>query len=385
MSTLTQIKATYAIIFLIIGLLVGYGFARLASGPSTPRSEASVLKIGFVGPLTGENANIGIPISRGMMLAIDEVNANGGINGRQLEAVYEDGKCNAKDATTAVRKLLDQDRVIAIVGGVCSSETLAMAPIMNEAKIVLASPSSTNPAITTAGDYVFRVVGSDALQGKIMADYIKGEGYTKAAVIYQNSDYNLGLKNVFADRFLDIDGKVVAAETYEQDAKDFRVQLTKIKAANPEAMYIVPYSEGGLIVKQIKELGITAKLFGPETFESRDILKAGGNALEGFVFTKPRFDSLNPASKAVLQKYAEKHGAEAEFPAYMTNAYDVVMLFAESLRKNADTNFMKDFLYAVKDYNGAGGKLTIDQNGDAIKDFQFMIIKNGKFEQLREG
>ena len=382
MTTLDKIKVTYAIIFLVIGLVLGFIVGKLAIGPSTSvsTSESSEsIKLGFVGPLTGENANIGIPIRRGVELALEDINAKGGVNGRQLEAIFEDGKCGAKDANTAGLKLIDQDEVISIVGGVCSSETLAIAPNAEQNKVPLISPSSTNPKITEAGDYIFRVVGSDALQGKVMAEYVFSEGYEKAAIIYQNSDYNTGLKNVFTETFTNLGGEVVAAETYESDAKDYKTQLTKISASDAEALYIIPYSEGGLIVKQAKELGLEIPFFGPETFESEAIIKDGGNALEGLVFTKPRFDENNPPSKKVLNQYQAKYGEKSEFPAYMTNAYDIVMLITKALEKEVSSESIKKYLYTVKNYDGAGGKLTIDKNGDALKDFTFMEIEDGKF------
>ena len=382
MTTLDKIKVTYAIIFLIIGLVLGFIVGKLTTGPSTSvsTSESSEsIKLGFVGPLTGENANIGIPIRRGVELALEDINAKGGVNGRQLEAIFEDGKCGAKDANTAGLKLIDQDEVIAIVGGTCSSETLAIAPNAEQNKVPLISPSSTNPKITNAGDYIFRVVGSDALQGKVMAEYVFNEGYKKAAVIYQNSDYNLGLKNVFSDTFTSLGGEVVAAETYESDAKDYKTQLTKISASDAEVLYIIPYSEGGLIIKQAKELGLEIPFFGPETFESEAVLKDGGNALEGLVFTKPRFDENNPPSKKALNQYQTKYGEKSEFPAYMTNAYDIVVLITKALEKEVSSESIKNYLYTVKNYDGAGGKLTIDKNGDALKDFTFMEIEDGKF------
>ncbi|MEK6861104.1 MAG: ABC transporter substrate-binding protein, partial [Nanoarchaeota archaeon] len=158
MTTLDKIKVTYAIIFLVIGLVLGFIVGKVIGPSSEVTSEGAIepIKIGFVGPLTGENANIGIPIRRGVELALEDINSAGGINGRQLVAIFEDGKCNAKDANTAGLKLIDQDKVIAIVGGTCSSETLAIAPNAESKKIPLISPSATNPKITDAGDYIFR-------------------------------------------------------------------------------------------------------------------------------------------------------------------------------------------------------------------------------------
>ncbi len=348
--------------------------------PNIPTTGAKTIKIGFIGPLTGNEANLGVPIRNGAQLAVDEIDDAGGVAGSRLELVSEDGLCDAKAATQAGNKLILTDKVIVIVGGVCSAETLAVAPIAESNKVVLFSPSSSNPDITKAGDFVFRSAASDTGQGEAAAQHMKGQGIAKAAALYANSDYNLGLKSAFQKSFEALGGAVVAAETYERTDKDFRTQITKIKDADPEAVFIVPYSEGGLVIKQLTELGLDAQLYGSETLNSKTVLDEAGEAAEGLIYTTPKWDPANAASKEFTQRYLLKFGVSPEFASFAANAYDNVKLIAKALEGGAKTAAeIKAWLYTVKGYPGAGGTLTIDSNGDAVKEFEVMTVKGGEF------
>jgi branched-chain amino acid transport system substrate-binding protein len=347
--------------------------------------ELPPVKIGFIGPLTGDSSGMGADGQAGVQLAVQELNSAGGINGRQVVAIYEDGKCNGKDATTAATKLIDVDKVQVVVGGLCSSETLASAPLAEKAKVALISYASSNPSISQAGDYVFRVWPSDAGQGKAMADEIIKRGHHKVAVIYANTDYTLGLATAFKENFDKLGGVITAWETYESDAKDFRTQVTKARATKPDAIYFVSYPvDGGLLVKQLKQLKVDLPLFTSETFGSKEAVEAAGTEnAEGIVFATPKFDPNWPKAKEFLPKATQLKGSDLSIPAIAADAYDAVYLIAEALKQKPEHEptgtIIKDFLYAVKDWEGAGGKLTIDSNGDPLKDFQVMYIHEGQF------
>src|SRR3989344_222432 len=198
-------------------------------------------KIGVMLPLTGDAAAVGLPEQRGIKIAIDEMNAKGGVNGRKLEAIYEDSKCNAKDGNAAAQKLVNVDKVKVIVGGVCSGATLGASPITEENKVILISPSATSPDITNAGDFVFRVAPSDAYAGIVTSDYAFNDLKTKkAALITETTDYAQGLRRVFKENFAKLGGEIVADETYNPEDTDFRTQVTKVKAASPEVIYLIP-------------------------------------------------------------------------------------------------------------------------------------------------
>lgn len=341
------------------------------------------VKIGVIAPLAGDNAAYGQDVTAAVNLAVEEINAAGGVNGRMLEAVFENGGCNGKDATTAATKLIDVDKVQIIVGGYCSGETLAAAPLAEAAKVALVSPASSNPSITKAGDYVFRITPSDAGQGTAIAAEMIKRGHHKAAVIYANTDYTLGLANAFKENFEKLGGVITAWETYEQDAKDFRTQVAKARASNPNAIYLVSYAtDAALLVKQIRQLKMAHPLYGGETFGSQDVVTAAGKEnVEGLVYATPKFDAESPKAKDFLPKAQQKRGSELSLPVFAADAYDAMYLIAEAVRLNPDQEptgtIVKDFLYTVKDWDGAGGKLTIDSNGDALKEFQIMYIHEG--------
>jgi branched-chain amino acid transport system substrate-binding protein len=392
MRGVEKVKYTNAILALLTILLIGCAPAtteKTSEGTKTgtlgEAKELPPVKIGFIGPLTGDNAGLGGDGRAGTELAVKEINNAGGINGRMLEVVYEDGKCNGKDATTAASKLIDVDRVIAIAGGLCSSETLAAAPLAEQAQVALISYASSNPSITNAGDYVFRVWPSDAGQGSAIANEMAKRGIKKVAVIYMNQDYNLGLANAFKQAFESQGGVITAWETYEQDSKDFRSQVAKVRASRPEAVYLVSYSvDGGLLVKQIRDLKLDVPLFGSETLGTKETVEAAGKEnIEGLVYATPAFNPDAPKAKELLPKAQQLKGAELSLPVIAADAYDTVYLIAEAIKQNPDNEptgtIIKDYLYTVKDYDGAGGKLTIDNNGDPLKDFQTMYVHEGNF------
>jgi len=340
--------------------------------PAEEPAEEEIV-IGFVGPLVGDTSAYGDSSRSGVELALDEIEL-------QVKVIYENGGCNAKDATTAANKLIDVDGAKVILGTVCSSETLAIAPIAEQNGVVLLSAASSSPDITTAGDYVFRTWPSDKLQGPVMADHIIAEGHKTVAIIHTNSDYNLGLANAFTEAFEAAGGEILITEKYEQDARDFRTTLTKIKGKNPDAIYIVPYAEGGLLVKQAKDLGLEQPFFASETIGNQDFLDNAGDSAEGIIYATPSWDESASTTADFMQKHEAKFGEQSAWPVFSANSYDGMMLVAMAIEEhgyNADA--VRDYLYAVADYDGAAGMLTIDENGDALKNFELMKIENGEF------
>jgi len=380
-----QLKYTNAILALFVILLIG-------CAPTAPKEEKAPeaqalasIKIGVIAPLVGDEAAYGADVTAAVNLAVKEINSAGGVNGRQLEAIFENGGCNGKDATTAATKLIDVDKVPVIVGGYCSSETLGAAPLAEQAKVALVSPASSNPSISQAGDYIFRVTPSDAGQGTAIAEEIIKRGYHKVAVIVANTDYSLGLANAFKESFESKGGVIVVWEVYDRDSKDFRTQVAKARASQPEAIYLSAYPvDGALLVKQIRDLKMTMPLFGGEIFGSKDVVDAAGKEnLEGLVYATPKFDAESPKAKNFLSKAQQVRGAELALPTFAADAYDAVYLIAEALKQKPGEEpsgtIVKDYLYTVKEWDGAGGRLTIDSNGDALKEFQTMYIHEGNF------
>ncbi|MBI4281597.1 ABC transporter substrate-binding protein [Candidatus Uhrbacteria bacterium] len=375
-------KIIWAIIVVAV-LVLGYIFlAPRATAPGVSELPTTTIKVGGVVPLTGDGAAYGLPVQRAASLAVNEINLAGGVKGQPLEIVWEDGKCDAKEATSAVRKLVTIDAVKIILGGVCSSETLAMAPITEAEKVIVLSPSSTSPDITTAGDFVFRTAPSDALAGRVAAEYaVKKFSAKKSAIISETKDYAQGLRRVFKEVFTALGGTVAADEVYNTGDTNFRSQLLKIKVANPDVLYVLPQTpaSGVLILKQLKDLNIKTQLLTAEAFIGRDLVKEQGKNMEGLVGVEQYFDEKGEKAQAFLKKYKDTYNEEPPFPAFMANMYSQVYLVKEAMEKyGQDTEKIRDYFLSLKGWEGALGRLTFDGNGDPLSSYAVKKVESGK-------
>ncbi len=331
--------------------------------------ESNTIKIGFIGPLTGDAASYGESESRAVQIAFDEINAAGGVSGKQLSLVSEDGKCDPQAGGTAAQKLVNIDGVKVIIGGACSGETLAAAAITQPAKVILISPSASSPKVTTAGDFVFRTYPSDALAGKIAAKYATDSlKAKKAALLTELTDYAQGLREVYKTAFTAAGGEIVADETYTTGDADFRTQILKIKGQKPDIIYIVPQSPtpGLAILKQLKENGVKVPLVTAEVLLDRQVVKENTALLEGLIGVEAGVDwQGNPKAKAFHDAHMAKFNVEPG--TFAANAYDAVYLIKEAIEAHGlDTAKIRDWLYGVKNWQGAVGTLTMDSNGDPI-------------------
>ena len=368
------------IIGILVVLVIIVGGAVLMSRPAqTATQNKEPIKLGGLFPLTGDVAQLGIPASQAVELAVEEANAAGGINGQKVEFYKEDGGCNPKDATSASTKLIEIDKVIAIIGGFCSGETLAAAPIAERNKVILFSPTSSNPKITEAGDFIFRSYPSDAFQGSYAADYtFKQKNAKKAAILYINNDWGNGIKVTFRSQFEKLGGTIVLEDTFDQSATDLRTQLTKIKSLNPDFVYFPAYPAETIIgLKQANELGMPATLFfGGDGAEDATIAGALGATGNGFMWVVP---STNPPQD-FLERFKAKTGKEPSLG--VVQAYDNAKILMDVIsRVGTNSEAVKSELYNVKDYKGVSGMITIDSNGDlATVQYQLRIIKDGKMD-----
>lgn len=375
-------KWVIGIIVVVAIVAVGY-FAT--KGPSEPVSTEPI-KIGFVGPLTGDAVTYGEPIRNAISLAVEEINNIGGINGRKIEMIYEDGKCAGKDAVNAAQKLVNVDGVKIIIGGVCSGETLSITPITEPAKVLVLSPSASSPDITKAGDFVFRNNPSDADGGKALAKLIR-EKYTKAAIISENTDYAQALRKVFVESFKSLGGEVAANESFAPETKDFRSILTKLKAVNPEAILVNPQTEiaGGTIVKQARELGITIPLYGTIALAGTKTIEIAGTYAEGMLLVDaPGLSGNNPKAVKFLADYKAKYG-QTTLEFYLGAAYDDVYILAQAIsRVGINPEKLRDYLYGLKNYNGVIGSYGFDENGD-LAGIEYVVkqIKDGKAVEVK--
>ncbi|MFH0949541.1 MAG: ABC transporter substrate-binding protein [Candidatus Aenigmatarchaeota archaeon] len=369
----------YMAIGIVIFLMaVGYIVALL----STPTGKVTneTIKIGFIGPLTGEVGEIGLRAQEAVNLAVEEINAQGGINGKKLEIIYEDGRCNAKAAVEAANKLINVDKVQVILGGLCSGEALAIAPLAEQNKVVLLSSCASAPKVSDAGDFIFRDMPSDTFQGSFGAEYVYNTlGIKKVAILHTIGDYGNGIKDEFKKRFLELGGQIVAEESFEQDATDMRAQLTKIKVMKPELIYMPAYTQGAsLILKQSKELGVDAKFLDSDAGDDPRIIELAGEGAEGF-----RITVQDPGSEKFAQAFKEKFGHDVLV--CTSYSYDAVNILAQALKKVGNNGeAIKNELYNVKDFKGETGVTGFDKNGDRITaSYIIKKVKNGKFEVIR--
>jgi len=345
------------------------------------KTEGDTIKIGGVFPLTGDGAAYGEPMQKVAQIALDEINANGGVNGKKLEILWQDGKCNGNDASAAANKLINVDKVQVIYGAFCSSETLAMAPIAEAAKVVVLSPGSSSPDITTAGEYIFRNYPSDATQGKVLAEGAQEKGFKKVGILAEQNDYTLGIQKVFEAKFKELGGEVVVA-TYLPDDTDFRTTLLKLKSDGVDALLVDPQTpaKADLIFKQLEEMKWEVKLMGNDVVAGyQDLISKYSKLVEGMVVAEFSYDKENPDFKKLAAKFKEDNGKELPYGTYASTSYDAVYILKEALEKagnNADG--IKAYLEGIKDRKGLGGTLNFDENGDPKSGHSLELVKDGK-------
>jgi len=315
------------------------------------------------------------------VLALKELNDSGGIGNRQVQAIYEDSKCDPQTGVSAVQKLINIDHVRFIIGDVCSPVVVPVAPIAEANKVVVLAQGSS-PDITNLGDYIFRNWPSDAYQGKVVADYVFGDlGLKKAALLVENQAYATGLADAFSSNFTHDGGQVTETEYYKTGDKDYRTQLSKIKAQKPDAIYIAVSTDFGLIAKQIRELKIDAQIIGADGLGSQQSLSDAQGSLEGAYYGFPAFDEKSQIVIDFQNKYQAMFGTTSPFVNVSAHGYDAVNIMAIALRSclpDLDTGCVKDKLYSIKDFPGVSGNTTFDKNGDVQKPYSIYKIVGNK-------
>ncbi|MDP2672087.1 MAG: ABC transporter substrate-binding protein [Candidatus Daviesbacteria bacterium] len=371
------------VVWIVVLVLVVGGFVMF-SGKSGP-TETGPIKIGFIAPLTGDGASFGETEKGATQMVFDSINASGGIEGRIVEVIYEDGKCNGKDSVSAMSKLINIDKVSVVLGGACSSETLAVAPLAEENKVILFSSFSSNPAITSAGDYVFRNAPSDSDVGKLDADTIIKGGFKKVAIVSEKNDYAQGVKEVLLKEFSKAGLSVVYDDSFAGGITNFRDYVVKVKQSKADIVYINPGSSGktgALFIKQLRESGSKITIHGNFSIGTPEAFQIGANFLDGVVIS----DSVATAQnlKDLLQEYQTKTGNKAANDFEFGASYDRANIIANAIKSvgyNADK--IKKYLYTMSEYNGVIGRYKFDSNGDIVGGpfFGEYIIK-GQNKQL---
>lgn len=349
---------------------------------ATSSNNNDTIKIGLVTPLTGDCSQDGIEMKKAAEFALKEVNDAGGINGKKLELVTEDDKADPKEAAIVANKLAQDENIVGVVGHYTSSCSLAGAPIYNKAGVVEVSPASSAPSLSQAGDYTFRIVNSDLVQGALVANWAVSEkGFKKISIIYENSDYGLGNAKAFEDAAVENGATIVTKDSYlSGQTKDFTSILTNIKNSGSEVVFIGGlYNECAMILKQAKQIGVDIPLMGTDAVYSLSLPKIAGDASENFLLIGTFHEENNTEiSKNFVKGYADYAGNTPG--TYAANAYDATRVVIEGI-KNAGTDrkAIRDYIAKIKDFPGVGGTITFDENGDVVKQPLKLIVRDGKF------
>ncbi|MDQ3098599.1 MAG: ABC transporter substrate-binding protein [bacterium] len=354
----------------IFGLVLKNNKAQEKTG-ITPAAtnDAKPFLIGEVIPLTGDGASYGVPVKQASLVIEREINKQGGIGGRPVKFLFEDGRCSSQDAAIAGEKLINEVGVDLIHGGECSDEFLAVAPISQKKKIIAVTASATSPEVSTLGKYVFRAIPSDSFAGKVAAQYATNKMTAKtAAVIGENTNYANALTKIFKAEFEALGGKVVIMESYDTGATKFTDFVAAANKQKVDVVYMVPQTPtpGVLIVKALKDTGSTAKMLTAEVLLTRDEIPKQGKILDDVVGIETYFDENNPKGKHIINLYKAEYGKDNTYPTDLVAIYDLVYMYKEAYESvgSNDTDKISEYLYNLKDWDGAAGKITFDRNGD---------------------
>ena len=355
----------------------------LALAATAALSAADPIKLGEYASLTGKEAGFGQTSHQGVVLAIEEINNAGGVLGRKLELTTEDNQTKPGESATVVKKLISRDKVVAVLGEITSGRTLEAAPICQNARIPLVSPGATAFEVTAKGNYIFRVCFVDPFQGTVMAKFARETLKIQRVGVLSSvsSAQSVGLAKYFRERFTADGGTVVLEQKYGEGDKDFRAQLTAIKAAGVEGVFVPGYyAEAALIAKQARELGLTVPLMGVDGWESSELISIGGAAVEG-AYLSTHYSPENQTLRVVAfnAHYRQRWGEESN--ALSALGYDAALVLADGLRRAGSTDGAKlrDALAATKDFPGATGLITFDAQRNPTKSAVVLTVKNGRF------
>lgn len=351
------------------------------------KSSTDEIVVGEFASLTGKEATFGQSSHEGTQLAVEEINAAGGVLGKKVKLITEDNQSKAGESANAVNKLIAKDSAVAILGEVASSRSLEAAPICQQNGVPQISPSSTNPKVTQTGNYIFRVCFIDPFQGTVMANFAKKSLKAQKVAIFTDvkSDYSKGLAQFFKEGFLKGGGQVVAELDYNGGDKDFKGQLTAIKAANPEGVFVPGYyTDAALICIQAREVGLNVPLFGGDGWESEKLTEIGKEAVEGTYFsTHYSPEAGGPTAKAFVDAYQKRFSGKSP-DAMAALGYDSAMILFDAFKRAGETGGAKvrDALAGTKDYDAVTGKITINKDRDADKAAVIIQVKGGKFKYM---
>jgi branched-chain amino acid transport system substrate-binding protein len=356
----------------------------VACGANRERQTAAApndIPIGVYAALTGSEAAFGQATVQGVKLAAEEINNAGGVFGRKIRLIIEDDTGRAEEAASVVTKLITRDGVIGVIGENSSNQSLAAAPICQAAKVPMISPSSTNPNVTKKGDYIFRVCFTDPYQDKALAIFVRNNlGVANVGILKDNkNDYSVGLAEFFSSAFTQLGGKIVAEQSYSGGDTEFRPQLTAIKSAKPQVLFIPGfYTDVGQIAIQARDLGISIPMVGGDGWDSPTVIAIGGKAVDGCYFSDHYFvGEPRPAVERFVGEIRKRYGRNPDANAAL--GYDALRIFAAAIQRSGslDRKAIRDQIATTRDYQGVSGVITMGPDRDPIKPVAIIKIDGG--------
>ncbi|HEY3875541.1 MAG TPA: ABC transporter substrate-binding protein [Candidatus Kapabacteria bacterium] len=366
--------------FVLIAMLA-IGFFSSCKKTGAPAGDT--IPVGEFASLTGGTATFGQSVHNGDVLAVDEINASGGVLGKQLDLMTEDDQSKTEDAVASVQKLVNSDHVVAVLGEVASSRSMAGAPICQQAHVPMITPASTNEDVTKKGDYIFRICFTDPFQGQTMARFAMSSlGKKRAAILTDvKQDYSVGLDDAFKNTFTFAGGEIVSEQSYSSGDKDFHAPLTSIKGSNPDVIFVPGYyTEVSLIVRQARELGIDCPILGGDGWDSPELTKGNEQQFNNTYFSD-HFSTEDPDTtvQAFIKKYQDRYHAVPDAMAAL--GYDAARILADAIKRagSTDSAKVKTAIANTKNFPGVTGAITIDEFRNAQKPITIIKIVNGAF------
>ena len=356
---------------------------------SRKQQESKEVKVGLCGPFSGPAANWGEQFKRGIELAFSEIDK---VDVDRIKLVYEDSEAEPRKAVLAFQKLISVDNVKIIIGPLSSTEVLSVAPIAEKSKIIMLTPTAPHKDITLAGDYVFRIYPSDEKRSVILADYTYNDLHAKSiGIIYRKDDFGTAVQEAYVQRLIDlgINNDSICNEGYEPGLTDFRTIILKVKAKAPSVVLLVGHSkELGFMVRQSYELGFKPQFLSTADFENPEVLRVAGEAANGVIYGSIVFDvnSPDPLIRTFRKRYQEFFKTEEEPGLVVALSYDAFQVIYDAIKRSefGSIELIKNSLYKTKNFPGVTGNITFDENGDVTKSWGLKIVKNGKFEVLKQ-
>lgn len=375
--TLSRTQVTTLLV--VTALAAGCG----SPGTSQNAGSPSEILVGHYASMTGSEATFGQSTDNGIRLAIDEINAAGGVNGKQIKLITYDDKGDTKETGAAVTRLVTKDQVTAVIGEVASTRSLAGAPVCQQYGVPMISPSSTNPRVTEVGDMIFRICFIDPFQGYVCAKFAREHESLKAdkvAILYdQSGAYSKGLAEEFQKAFTALGGTISENQAYNNGDQDFTAQLTAIRSSDPDMIFVPGYyTDVGNIALQARQLGITVPLFGGDGWDSSQLAVIGGDAVNGcFYANHYSHEDPSPRVQDFIAKYKARFGTVPDGLAAL--GYDAAMLLFDAMKRSPSLNGddLAKAIAQTKDFDGVTGKISIDEQRNAVKPAVILEMKNG--------